>query len=225
MVQPSIAAPGAEPPRACPSCGQPFLAPVPRCPRCGGLVGQKGRSNRAAIAIVVVVLGVFGALPCVGSLAAIAIPNFIRYQLRSKQSELRAELSALVKAEQEAFRRDGHYVALGPVPAGGPGPQKTALSTEELEAAGRLDWMVGPSLYGQYRVEVGHDEAGGEAASFCAEADLDGDGRRSVFVAFLPLVRGGEVVGALPAPCTEPVSFGTEHGGGEVVGVSADGIF
>lgn len=210
-------------PRVCSSCGGGLPGPASHCPRCGAPV--TGKKRNSAIVIVVVVLALLGAVPCLGIVAAIAIPNFIRYQLRAKQSEIPVELSALVKGERIALQRQGRYVAIGPVPSGAPGPRKAALSAEELEAAMRIDWIVPPTLYGQYAVAVGEDEQDGQAASFCAEADLDGDGKRSVHAAFLPLVRDGEVVGAPPAPCTEPIPFSAEYQAGEVIKLSAEDVF
>ncbi len=61
----------------------------------------------------------------IGILAAIAIPNFLRYQLRAKFSELKKNVGSIYKAE-EALRQcervhrraPGVYQSLGTLPAG-----------------------------------------------------------------------------------------------------------
>ncbi len=108
MNAPTAAQPVA---RFCPTCGFQLPGPVPVCPRCAtSLVGPKKRNG--AVTIVVIVVAVFLAVPCLGILAAIAIPNFIRYQLRAKASEVPALVEGLVRSEQAALARGGKYVAL-----------------------------------------------------------------------------------------------------------------
>src|SRR5690242_19789803 len=45
----------------------------------------------------------------IGILAAIAIPNFIKFQARSKQSEAKANLKAIVTAQKAYFQEKDHY--------------------------------------------------------------------------------------------------------------------
>src|SRR5512138_2962923 len=47
----------------------------------------------------------------IGILAAIAIPNFIKFQARSKQSEAKANLKALYTAEKAYFQEKDTYDA------------------------------------------------------------------------------------------------------------------
>jgi len=65
----------------------PMPAPAPQ-PKKGGV---------SAVVIIAVVVAL--ACPCVGILAAIAIPNFIKFQARSKQSEAKANLKAAYTSE------------------------------------------------------------------------------------------------------------------------------
>ena len=51
------------------------------------------------------------ALWAAGTLAAIAIPNFLKYQSRAKQSEARQQLAALATAERAHSVVSGHYCA------------------------------------------------------------------------------------------------------------------
>ncbi|HET6437345.1 MAG TPA: prepilin-type N-terminal cleavage/methylation domain-containing protein [Anaeromyxobacter sp.] len=141
----------------------------------------------------------------IGILAAIAIPNFVKYQLRSKFSEGTTNLEGLRKAE-EALRqgerkitvagalvasyKPGTYWDLGPnIAAAVPvtncatvGTDKCVWDAAELAAANGLDWQVEGSTYFKYQVSI----AGGCAtdgnfanSGICyfagADADIDGD--------------------------------------------------
>jgi|GEM_PF-1961089 len=207
--------------RFCPTCGQALPGPVQVCPRCGADIGaalgvQKKSSTSTVVVIVVVAL--FAGVSCLGILAAIAIPNFVRYQLRSKQSQVTVELTALASAQQARAQSTGKYLAMPAIPAAEPGSQKSAFTADDLAAATSIDWIVAGSTYGQYRVAVSED---GTAASLCGESDIDGDGARAAFVVFLP----ADGVEPPPAPCTEPVAWSSSYGAGEVVRVTDANVF
>jgi type IV pilus assembly protein PilA len=54
----------------------------------------------------------------IGILAAIAVPNFIKFQCRSKQSEAKGNLKALYTS-QEAYRAEfDNYTTIASIPAG-----------------------------------------------------------------------------------------------------------
>ena len=67
------------------------------------------KKSTATIIIVVVIVGGLAALCCIGTLAAIAIPNFIRFQARSKQSEVKTNLKAAYFAEKSYFGEKEQY--------------------------------------------------------------------------------------------------------------------
>src|SRR3954463_16802551 len=48
----------------------------------------------------------------IGILAAIAIPNFIKFQARSKQSEAKANLKAIFTAQKAFFQEKDRYSSL-----------------------------------------------------------------------------------------------------------------
>jgi hypothetical protein len=208
--------------RLCSACGGPLLVPTARCPRCGAVITAQGRArrSRSVVVIVVVAVALLGALPCMGIVAAIAIPNFLRYQLRSKEAAARMELQELVLAEKGTALKGGRYVALGPLPSGRPGARKLQLSAADLQIAEGIDWNLQPATHGQFRVAVAEDSSGRQAASFCMETDLDGDGSRAVHVEFLPLESG-----APPAPCTTPVPYDPQYRADEVIRISARSVF
>jgi type IV pilus assembly protein PilA len=100
----------------------------------------------------------------IGILAAIAIPNFLRYQLRAKFAELKTNVQAIQKSEEsvrqgertictDAFK--GTYASMPITPAGTVGPQKLVWTATDLGRASRLDWNVEGATYGQYQADVG----------------------------------------------------------------------
>src|SRR5262249_5569552 len=87
-----------------------------------GRQGMKTLSNRKCgftlieLMIVVAIIGI---------LAAIAIPNFLRFQLRAKSSEGKTNLAAIRTAEEGYFAEFSVYVVAAATPAAGvPGTQK-----------------------------------------------------------------------------------------------------
>ncbi len=144
----------------------------------------------------------------VGVLAAIAIPNFIRYQLRAKASEATANLALIARVEQAEHARASRYLAFT-LPRGTPGPSRMGWTPDEKALAARMGWPAGGATYFTYRVEVGATPDGKQAYSACAEADLDGDGAFEAIVVWQPVVDAAGQVVALPPdpPCThEPVT-------------------
>ncbi len=79
-----------------PNPSNPMPAPVPQ---------KKGGVSAVVIIAVVVAL----ACPCVGILAAIAIPNFIKFQSKSKQSEAKANLKGAFTAQKAFFAGESKY--------------------------------------------------------------------------------------------------------------------
>lgn len=206
-------------PQFCSTCGAQLPGPVPTCPRCRASVAPAAAKRSAATVIVIIIAVGFAGLSCLGVFAAIAIPNFIRYQLRAKASEVHAEMSALVKAEAaQAAREGGRYAALPRTPASPPSHEKEALSPVDLQRAASLDWIAPAAAYGRYAVAVSEDGGG---AAICGESDIDGDGQLAVSVAFLP-----DRSGAAPAaPCTVPVPYSVKFTAGEVTQVSDRNAF
>ena len=134
----------------------------------------------------------------IGILAAIAIPNFIKYQLRSKFSEASSNLEGLRKAE-EALRQgerkivypvgtvDANYVpgqywnlATLTSHAAVPGTSKVAWLPAMQAAAASADWSVEGATYFQYGVATGCPGIPvGTESGMCyavgALANIDGD--------------------------------------------------
>jgi type IV pilus assembly protein PilA len=139
----------------------------------------------------------------IGILAAIAIPNFIKYQLRAKFSEAATNVEGLRKAE-EALRQGerkvvingtvdpdygpGSYHTLGtltgtlyPAAAATPGTAKFAWTTDELQVANGIDWQLEGATYFNYQVTGANCAAtGGVNSATCysvgAASNIDGQG-------------------------------------------------
>ncbi|HZY04375.1 MAG TPA: prepilin-type N-terminal cleavage/methylation domain-containing protein, partial [Anaeromyxobacteraceae bacterium] len=106
----------------------------------------------------------------IGILAAIAIPNFIKYQLRSKFSEASSNLEGLRKAEESlrqsernvipvvggapdpAYRQGQYWNLTGAaMPVGAvPSTQKLAWTAADMFLASAIDWTVDGRTYFQY---------------------------------------------------------------------------
>ncbi|MFT3838656.1 MAG: hypothetical protein QM723_16880 [Myxococcaceae bacterium] len=78
------------------------MTPAPPAPA----PAQK-KSGAPVVIIILAVLG--GGCVVFGILAAIAIPNFIRFQARSKQTECKANLKAIYVAEKAFFEDSKKY--------------------------------------------------------------------------------------------------------------------
>ncbi len=95
----------------------------------------------------------------IGILAAIAIPNFLRYQLRAKLSELKTNVEAIVKSEESLRQSErvvcanaatGQFVSFTQIPVGTPGANRLVWANTDLVAASRIDWLVQGGTYGVY---------------------------------------------------------------------------
>jgi len=162
------------------------------------LLGALGGGSGAAPLLVVVALA--------GLLAAVAIPNFVKYQLRTKEAGGRAQLQALHQAEVAHFGRTGAYQALR-APEQVPGAAALAWSGDDLAAAKEIDWAVTGSSHHTFGVAVGETSDGKQAFATCAEADLDGDGTFSAWVTWQPVEDDGGLLIAPKPPCSHATDF------------------
>ncbi len=135
----------------------------------------------------------------IGILAAIAIPNFVKYQLRAKFSEGSSNIEGLRKSE-EALRQGersivvagaiditytpGSYYsvqgALLPAAGAGIGTAKINWTSTDLLLAQAIDWQVEGATYFNYQVSItGCANATFANSGICymvgAAANIDGD--------------------------------------------------
>ncbi len=181
----------------------------------------------------------------IGILAAIAIPNFLRYQLRSKASERKTNVEAIFKAE-EALRQGerrvtsavttGQYWAFTAIPGGTVGSSKLPWAAADLATAQTIDWIVQGSTYAKYAAAVagGAGDPFGVAFSACASTDIDADAVLAADAIWQPqLNANGSINGTVPAaPCLAAVdvnghalAWGTGDPIGQATTISADSIF
>ncbi len=133
----------------------------------------------------------------IGILAAIAIPNFLKYQLRAKFGELPTNVNAIFKAQESlrqservvstiATHKAGQYAAVGALPATcTAGTQKTTWAGTDMAKANSIDFVVEGATYGCYEVAVNT----GVALTVAAESDIDGDTNKACVVLFNPLLK------------------------------------
>ena len=149
----------------------------------------------------------------VGILAAIAIPQYTRFQLKSKSAEAKSNLSGVRAAEAAFFAEFGAYAAAGQTPASLPGDLPVAFSPV---TAGFLQLGFEPEgrVFFALAVAVSADRTGYTAE---AAGDLDGDGAPQYWAYpsptsdgnIVPAAMGCDVGNLAPhhlGPC------GTDHG-------------
>jgi type IV pilus assembly protein PilA len=132
------------------------------------LHSRKGGFTLIELMIVVAIIGI---------LAAIAIPNFLRFQLRARSSEGKTNLAAIRTAEEGYNAEFGTYIPAQVAPAALPGSTKAVWP---IPAPGPLGgnfdvvgWSPEGQVYFQYEVGAAVPVAGAPAAEFHAAAIAD----------------------------------------------------
>ncbi len=116
----------------------------------------------------------------IGILAAIAIPNFMKYQLRAKYSEIPTNIKTFYTAQKALMAAErviavanggdgttmGRFFAPGPLPATcTPSPTKVQWVNTDMGRAQAIDWIIDGATYGCYSfgTEAGVGAAAGPA--------------------------------------------------------------
>jgi len=144
----------------------------------------------------------------IGILSAIAIPNFLRFQLRSKAAEGKLNLQGMYLTENGYFAEYGSFVYMAPEPS----TSTTAALTEP--GTYRRPWLVCPSVisvaaspgycvmgfypegptYYDYAANtpVGANGTGTPSVEYFADAlsDIDGDGGNNLWGIQVPDATG-----------------------------------
>ena len=131
------------------------------------------------------------AVAIIGILAAIAIPAFQIYQLRSKRSEAYANLGAMAHVQSTFFAEAGVFYQ-PPTPVGHPGPVPTTTkrvwdAAAKLEYAG-LGWEPEGNVYFDYGIQTAC--ACSQCFTASAHGELDGDGLISAIIYVRPDTAG-----------------------------------
>jgi type IV pilus assembly protein PilA len=131
---------------------------------------RRGRGFTLVEILIVVAL--------IGVLSAIAIPKFLRFQLRAKAGEASTNLAAIAIAEEAFFAEKGYYASVAsPVPATIPGRIRVVWGgNADFD---ELGWIPEGSVYFQYLISA--DAQGGGRFTAEAAGDIDADGTPSFF--------------------------------------------
>jgi type IV pilus assembly protein PilA len=134
----------------------------------------------------------------IGILASIAIPQYVRFQMKSRTAEAKGNLAAIRTAQAAHFTEFGNYVSAAAVPATVPGSVPASflpLTPGFLELG--FD-STGKVLF-QYAISLSGDGTGYTAE---AVADLDTDSAYQAWVYPMPTAAGAFVSG--PILCDPP---------------------
>ncbi|CAG0975106.1 Fimbrial protein [Myxococcaceae bacterium] len=112
----------------------------------------------------------------IGALSAIAVPSFLRYQLRAKRSEAYSNLAAVAKAEESYFATNGLYADTGGSWPGGLSASRRQWTPAAETAFSSIGFRPEGSVYFDYDV----NSSCGCSACFTATAYGDVDGNAAV---------------------------------------------
>jgi type IV pilus assembly protein PilA len=107
----------------------------------------------------------------IGILAAIAIPQYLRFQLRSKSAEGKINLASIRTAQDAYFSEHGRFIAAAADPAAIPGRDRVAFDAGNAGFR-TIGFEPEGKVYFSYAAAVSAD---GTGMSLDAAADLDGN--------------------------------------------------
>jgi len=114
------------------------------------------------------------AVAIIGVLAALALPNYRNYQLRTKRSEILLNLKAIYTAEKSfQVEKDG-FKALTASPRPVAVLSAAKVAWQDNGGFTSIGWQPSGKLYGSYQASVAGTSGGQISAD--ARSDIDGDG-------------------------------------------------
>jgi prepilin-type N-terminal cleavage/methylation domain-containing protein len=159
----------------------------------------------------------------IGVLTAVAIPNFLAYQARSRRSEAFANLSAIGRVQKTFYATKGEFFDSGlPWPDytdpqyGGLGAHKMTWDAASEAGWGGLGWRPEGAVWYSYQSNVCCDD--GMCFTASAYGDVDDDGFPSAVMYVEPERDGdGNAITECASGMPAPLNFGTPVGpGGKV---------
>jgi type IV pilus assembly protein PilA len=147
----------------------------------------------------------------IGILAAIAIPNFLRFQLKSKSSEGKVNIAAIRTAEESYIAEFGVYVGAPASPSGTVQTNKVPFVDAGGTAAASfntLGWAPEGQVFFQYAVNMS-----GSAYTISAQADIDANSSNQSWGYVKPVTGTSAGVAGVHSACVaaglpNPVSGG-----------------
>jgi type IV pilus assembly protein PilA len=111
----------------------------------------------------------------IGILAAIAIPNFLRFQLKAKSSEGKTNVAAIRTAEESYFAEYNGYVSADPSPPTVALNNKTVFSDAVAQKGFDIvGWSPEGNVFFNYSVAT-NSGSGNDEFTAAAHADIDAD--------------------------------------------------
>jgi type IV pilus assembly protein PilA len=114
----------------------------------------------------------------IGLLAAMAIPNFLMFQLKSKSTEGKTNLAAIRTAEESVFAELGNFVSANASPAAAGKSVKIPFVNVDGAHQGfdLIGWAPEGRVYFNYGVNTS-----GYSYTAAAGADIDADGEYQIW--------------------------------------------
>lgn len=130
----------------------------------------------------------------IGILAAIAIPNFLKYQLRTKRSEGSVNVAAIRTSEISYQASNDAYLETDELPdaiKGDPGVSKVGWGNPAGTGFDAIGWQPEGAVYFTYKVDI---DADGTGFTVTALGDVDGNDENSCWVYAKPAPGADEPV-------------------------------
>ena len=163
---------------------------------------MKGLRNRNAGFTLIELMMV---VAIIGALVAIAVPSFLRYQLRAKRSEAYANLEAIAKSETIYYATNGLYFDTGVSMPGALSSARRTWTPAAETAFAPIGFRPEGNVYFDYDVNTA---CGASCFTATAYGDVDGDGFVSALMYVHPDAVGGAAGAGLGLGLATPIENG-----------------